>query len=164
MQSCAVQFFRPLWKWVRGLQGSWVVLFPLLLSIPTSQSHSWTCAGLYCAYLQEQEQGCFSRESADLRPHGPFSSYILFFLTVCYYEQSLCVITSNPWLGPQHITFDVWYIQMSPYLLGFCKEWCKLRSLMSTFRTRENLRCAAARSSNIYLAFVVTFWSYIFQV
>lgn len=80
------------------------------------------------------------------------------------YQQSLCVITNNPWLGPQHLAIGVWAIHMSPYLLGFWKGWCKLRSLMSTFRTRENLRCAAARSSNIYLAFVVTFWSYIFQV
>lgn len=160
MQSCAVQFFRPLWKWVRGLQGSWVVLFPLLPSIPTSQSHSWICPGLYCAYLQEQE--LFHRKVLPYVHMAPSPATFCSF-SQCY-QQSLCVITNNPWLGPQHLAIGVWAIHMSPYLLGFWKGWCKLRSLMSTFRTRENLRCAAARSSNIYLAFVVTFWSYVFQV
>lgn len=76
------------------LHASLVILIPLTApaQFPASFLH------LCCACLQEIEQGCLSQERTALPLHGSHCSHILFFLTVCYQQQSLSEINNNPCL------------------------------------------------------------------
>lgn len=54
--SWAVCSFRPFWKWVGGLWGSWVVLIPAYSLCPLPAAHSCVCAVWCC--------GCLSQKNA----------------------------------------------------------------------------------------------------
>lgn len=99
--SCAIHSSRPFWKCVRGLQGSLAVLIHcysprlLLNLIPV-------LALYYVVLISPQARTrtfvpgkCCP---TSVWPPSPASSCSF---SQCYYQQSLVVITTNPWLAPQ---------------------------------------------------------------
>lgn len=89
--------------------------------------HSCTWAVL-CLSLGARTRTFGPRKVLSLPPHSLFSSHILFFLTTCYYQQSLAVITNNPWSASGLSScLNVWNMHISPLssrLLQTCIE-CK---------------------------------------
>lgn len=111
-------------------------LDPPLQSMPPSQPHPCACTVLCCAYLSPKtDQGHLSQEKCCPTSVWPPSPASPCSFSQCYYQQSLVVITTNPWLAPQLSGFET-YNTHQP-LVFYRNMWANYSGLRSYFMLRK---------------------------